>query len=185
MDLKDPTMENYLAHYGVLGMKWGVRNAESKRRLGGPSPRSVARNKKRQAKTAEKARLNRPSPKYTKLDRSVDREALGNRGVKRVNRSVNKGRSVNQARLIEGGRQTAQSMLLAGGLGLVTLDIATNGMLRNVVLNKFKGGLQNLADTKTARDAGKNAVNQLLTTDYISTLKPTKKRRGSYKITNM
>lgn len=181
MDLKDPTMEAYLEHYGVLGMKWGVRNAESKRRLGGPSPRAAARKKKRQAKKAEKIRLNRPAPGYGKSDREIDEAALGNRSVKRINRSVNKGRTVNQARAIETGRRLAESLVVSG----IVLDIATDGMLRNVVLNKTKSGLKNFADAKAAREAGKNAVNQLLDTDYISTLKPTKKRRGRYKITDL
>lgn len=185
MDLKDPTMENYLAHYGVLGMKWGVRNAESRRRLGGPSPRVDARKKKRAAARVEKKRLKAPNAKYTKDQRTSDALLLGNRGVKRINKSMNQGKTLNQARLSAAGKGVAEAILVGGAVGLIQLDIATDGMLRNVVLSKTKSSLKNFADAKAAREAGKNAVNQLLNTDYISTLKPTKKRRGRYKITDL
>lgn len=57
----------YLAHHGVPGMKWGVRNDETLRKYAGP--------KGRKHKNAERTYPNSPySPKRdAKIDRAVDR----------------------------------------------------------------------------------------------------------------
>lgn len=36
-------LDDFLAHYGVMGMKWGVRNADSARRTGKPKSRKALR----------------------------------------------------------------------------------------------------------------------------------------------
>ena len=70
-------MANELMHYGVKGMKWGVRRAEKK---------------------AERLRLDEPNPKYNARQREHDRKVYGKAAPKRVNRYVNKGLTVKNAR---------------------------------------------------------------------------------------
>ena len=70
-------MANELMHYGVKGMRWGVRRAEKK---------------------AERLRLDEPNPKYNARQRENDRKLYGKAVPKRVNRYVNKGLTVKNAR---------------------------------------------------------------------------------------
>jgi len=72
-----------LAHYGVKGMKWGVRKAVSDRL-------------ETRAKT--KAALNKPNKDYNRNMRRYDRNNFGNGGVKRINRRMNEGQDLKTAR---------------------------------------------------------------------------------------
>ena len=65
------TYDDYLAHYGVKGMKWGRRKNEN----------------------------------YSSDQRARDSQIYGNRGVKRINKNMNKGESVSTARSREKTRR--------------------------------------------------------------------------------
>uniref|UniRef100_A0AAU7GZJ8 Uncharacterized protein n=1 Tax=Streptomyces phage Scarif TaxID=3158858 RepID=A0AAU7GZJ8_9CAUD len=68
-----------LMHYGVKGMKWGVRRAER----------------------------DAPSKRYSAANRAKDSKTYGQRGVKRINRRLNKGQTLKKARARETTRRTA------------------------------------------------------------------------------
>ena len=68
-----------ITHYGVKGMKWGVRRSEAQ--LDKAANRRNARN-----------------PDYTDNQRKRDTQTYGRRGAKRINRSMNKGDSISVAR---------------------------------------------------------------------------------------
>lgn len=54
----------YLAHYGVPGMKWGVRNAETQRKYaGGSGITRRIKNRRSKAKMARNAKLRRQALK--------------------------------------------------------------------------------------------------------------------------
>jgi hypothetical protein len=80
---------NELAHYGVKGMKWGVKKADPN---------------------------DNPSPKYSVQQRRKDLRDHGKRGVKRINRRLNKGQTLKKARGRETLRNTLQSASVVGAL---------------------------------------------------------------------
>lgn len=107
LDAEDMLPENWrtsmnhseeLYHFGVKGMKWGVRKKRDK-----PS----------------KAQLNKPNADYTSRQRITDRASYGKKGVKRINRRMNKGQSHFRAattEMISLAAKTSVASLAAGGL---------------------------------------------------------------------
>lgn len=75
-----------LTHYGVKGMKWGVRRAE----------------------------LDAPSSRYSSANRKKDEKVHGPRAVKRINRRLNKGMTLKKARRKETTRDTLQAVAAVG-----------------------------------------------------------------------
>lgn len=63
------SVDNFLAHYGVKGMKWGKRRAAS----------------------------NAPASGYSKYHQTQDLAAFGKGGPKRINRAMNKGKTRDEA----------------------------------------------------------------------------------------
>lgn len=83
-------MENELYHFGIKSMKWGVRKKRDK-----------------------------PNADYTSRQRITDRASYGKKGVKRINRRMNKGQSHFRAattEMISLAAKTSVASLAAGGL---------------------------------------------------------------------
>lgn len=146
-----------LQHYGVKGMKWGVRRAEKR--------------------AAKKAR-DEPNSTYSSSQRSADQDTYGKRGVKRINRRMNAGKTRNQAQTAELGREVAIGLLAT----VVPYVALRGGVSLAVNSDRMKA---DYVRAQAAKRRGENAANQLLQTDYISSLPVTKLKRGSYKITDL
>ena len=112
-------MDNvYLLHYGIKGMKWGIRRYQNS----DGSLTSVGRKRNQN--------WNR---NYKEFDRSSDKAIYGSGGVKRINKRMNKGQSYGMAWTIELGRTTVINTLV----GIGTMDVMTGGYLHRAVGKKF------------------------------------------------
>ena len=98
-------MSNYLIHYGVKGMKWGVR-------------------KEWNANYSDKQRIR-------------DEAVYGRGGVKRINKSLNKGHSISGARSLEADRinSARRRARVAGQVGGTAGKVG--GAVAGLVLSKY------------------------------------------------
>lgn len=87
-----------LVHYGVKGMHWGQRKAQSSSGGGTSKP--------------TKAQLNAPHADYSNRERTKDALRFKAGGVKRINQRMNKGMDLQTARKKEGQR----TLLKAAGV---------------------------------------------------------------------
>ena len=88
----NPYSDSYLAHYGVKGMKWGVRR--QRRRAAARKDRNAWRSMSKKERKANRDKYNK---RYSKDDRDADKATYGSGGVKRINRRMNKGQSYARA----------------------------------------------------------------------------------------
>lgn len=160
-----PYYNNYLAHYGVKGMKWGVRRARKKavrtrrknaQRADRDNWRSMSRSERRKNRDKANAR-------YTKADRSSDKMVLGRGGVRRINRRMNKGQSHGQAFLREAGRAAAIGTMAYVGYGVVQTAIARPDLMRaagRAINNAAKQSVINFVNSQAAKNAARRAAEQ-------------------------
>lgn len=130
LDVEDMLPENWrtsmnhsdeLYHFGVKGMKWGVRKKRDK-----PS----------------KAQLNKPNADYTSRQRITDRASYGKKGVKRINRRMNKGQShfrASTTEMIQRATKATVASLAVGGVMISqtqegrAIMKASVGVLKNAI----------------------------------------------------
>src|SRR4051812_1425622 len=104
--------EDFLEHFGVRGMKWGVRRSEG----GRTDPRD------------------NPHPSYTNRMRSNDRGQFGRGGVKRINRSMHEGLTRDDAHTKERSYQFKRAVVIAGATYAAAMFVS-GGMGSNMAHN--------------------------------------------------
>lgn len=92
---------NYLRHYGVRGMKWGV--------IRSANHHSITKQKK----------------KYDKYDRELDRINYGKRGQRRIEKRIEKGNSKTVAR----GKEFIMQQTIGTAASLALVDYMLDGSL--------------------------------------------------------
>lgn len=102
-----------LVHYGVKGMRWGVKKSGSD---------GASRSERREAKRSAKEVLDKPNASYSDRQRANDRNWGGKRYARDVNRKLNQGKTLKEAR--KTSTSHADRMMRAGqiavaGFGLV------------------------------------------------------------------
>ena len=146
----------YLAHYGVKGMKWGVRR--QLRKAAALKDRDAWREKSR---SERKKTRDQPNKRYTENDRYWDEASYGKKGVKRINRRMNKGQTHGQAKRREFARQTATSLVLrqvsAAAIGLVAMGPLGRRTLASSLNDYAKIGAQSFINNAKAKNAARQA----------------------------
>ena len=101
--------DDYLAHYGMLGMKWGVRNDVSSK------------------KSSNKD--------YSANQRKRDQQVYGSRGEKRINKAMNQGDSISVAR----GREKHKRDKVLGRNKYTRIAGKTAGGVAGIVAGQYGG----------------------------------------------
>ena len=92
-----PEEDSDIVHYGVKGMKWGVRKSEYE---------SMSRKDRRKLRK-------RKNEGYSDHQREIDKIRLGGGAVRRINKRMNKGTTYKQAKRREYARRFATSFAVS------------------------------------------------------------------------
>ena len=156
----NPYNDSYLAHYGVKGMKWGVRRQQ--RRAAARQDRNAWRS---MSKKERKANRDKRNKRYSNVDRSVDKVTYGRGGVKRINRRMNKGQSHARASLTETARNTAiasgATFAAVAGLGLYSMGPEGRRAVANSLKYAAETKVADLLGSVVARNYQRQARNMI------------------------
>ena len=149
--------DDFLEHYGVKGMKWGVRKAadglsSAGRTVNAGVRDAVQRSKEMREVTKAERKANSEAAAeagYSRRMRNQDLSDIGKRGVYRVEKHIANGEKVNVARFKEYMASTAR------GLAIGTAILATP-----IAIGATSHGLSNLASNINAK-RGAEAARQL------------------------
>lgn len=127
-------VDNFLAHYGVRGMKWGQRR------------RAVKAERKANTEKAAKAG-------YSSASRFNDQQNIGNRNVRKIEKRIASGETVRSARAKEYASSTAK------GLAVATVIIGTP-----IAIGAASRGLTGLSNNINAKRGAAAAAKLLADT---------------------
>ena len=134
--------ESELYHFGVKGMKWGVRRAKMKEQR------------------ARRAELKKPNPNYGKWQRFADRQVYGKRGERRINKRMNKGQSHLRAQATEAGQQVAKGYLAYKAVQFITSPKGQR--IAGMAMSKAFNLLRNRHGQETVGNALKEIGNKVI-----------------------
>ena len=153
-----------LAHYGVKGMKWGVRKE--------PPPQN---------------------PNYSKASRSYDRRVRGKRNSERINKSMNEGKTLKESRdNVDAQRAKNQRRAIATAVAALKVYKTDKAMQQLLGSNYKRVLINNLVVDPLMRAAGIRIADRHARNKYADLMghsgpmRPAKRSRsGAYKITNV
>ncbi len=160
--------DEFLAHYGVKGMKWGVSRAASGVSSAGSSVRStvkdaVNRQREKNAVTKAERKANFEGAReagYSPRMRAEDLNDVGLRGTRRIEKRIAAGERIGMARFKETAASTAR------GLAIGTAVLGTP-----IAIGATSVGLSNLASSINAKRGAAAAATLLADTKGLTSYK--------------
>lgn len=149
------TYDDYLAHYGVKGMKWGKRKAKP-RELSERKAKKVAKLDQRVADSKSEIRSLREQRKNSNIVKKVGINRKIRKSVERQQRDHFDSTAIKNGKLTMNQRATVKA---AVGLGIITGP---------AIASRANQSLHNMADSKRKRDAGQAAASKLADTHGIN-----------------
>jgi hypothetical protein len=105
---------DYIAHHGILGMKWGIRRYQNK------------------DGTLTEAGKRHYHPNYLDRQRRQDKALYGQRGVERINKRMYQGYSILGARHYEAARKERKRKIAEGAAAVAGLGASAFGVMYGV-----------------------------------------------------
>lgn len=152
------TYDDYLAHYGVKGMKWGKRKGKPKE-LSERKAKKVAKLDQRVADSKSEIVSLREQRKNSNIVKKVGINRQIKKSVERQQRDHFDSNAIKNGKLTTNQRKAVK---VAIGVGLIAgPDIAS----------RANNSLHNIADSKRKRDAGRATASKLADTRGINSFR--------------